>query len=241
MNLKGKSVLVTGAGKGIGRATVADLARRGMRVIALSRSANDLAEIEAEHGCRTLAVDLADAEATRAAAEAALPFDYLVNNAGIAVLESVLDTTPETFDHVMAVNARAPLIVAQVYARDLIARGRKGAIVNVSSISSFLGFADHAAYCASKGALDGLTRVMANELGRQGIRVNGVHPVITLTPMAVKAWSDPAKSDPMLKRIPLGRFVEPPEVAAVIAYLLSDDSAMVNGVDLPVDGGFLIN
>ena len=241
MNLEGKSVLVTGAGKGIGRATVADLARRGMRVIALSRSANDLAEIEAEHGCRTLAVDLADAEATRAAAEAALPFDYLVNNAGIAALESVLDTTPETFDHVMAVNARAPLIIAQVYARDVIARGEKGAIVNVSSIASFLGFADHAAYCASKGALDGLTRVMANELGRKGIRVNGVHPVITLTPMAVKAWSDPAKSDPMLKRIPLGRFVEPAEVAAVIAYLLSDDAAMVNGVDLPVDGGFLIN
>ena len=241
MSLEGKSVLVTGAGKGIGRATVADLVRRGMRVIALSRSADDLAEIEAEHGCRTIAVDLADAEATRAAAEAALPFDYLVNNAGIAALESVLDTTPETFDHVMAVNARAPLIIAQVYARDVIARGEKGAIVNVSSIASFLGFADHAAYCASKGALDGLTRVMANELGRQGIRVNGVHPVITLTPMAVKAWSDPAKSEPMLKRIPMGRFVEPREVSSVIAYLLSDEAAMVNGVDLPIDGGFLIN
>jgi L-xylulose reductase len=153
----------------------------------------------------------------------------------------VLDTTPEIFDQVMAVNCRAPLIVSQEYARDRIGRGAKGAIVNVSSISSFIGFADHAAYCASKGALDGLTRVMANELGRQGIRVNGVHPVITLTPMAVKAWSDPAKSDPMLKRIPLGRFVEPPEVASVIAYLLSDDAAMVNGVDLPIDGGFLIN
>jgi len=241
MSLEGKSVLVTGAGKGIGRATVADLVRRGMRVIALSRDPADLAEIEAEYGCRTLAVDLADAQATRAAARAALPFDYLVNNAGIAALQSVLDTTVESFDAVMAVNARAPLILSQEYARDLIARGQKGAIVNVSSISSFIGFADHAAYCASKAALDGLTRVMANELGRKGIRVNGVHPVITLTPMAVKAWSDPAKSDPMRKRIPLGRFVEPPEVASVIAYLLSDDAAMVNGVDLPIDGGFLIN
>ena len=241
MSLEGKSVLVTGAGKGIGRATVADLVRRGMRVIALSRDPADLAEIEAEYGCRTLAVDLADAQATRAAARAALPFDYLVNNAGIAALQSVLDTTVESFDAVMAVNARAPLILSQEYARDLIARGQKGAIVNVSSISSFIGFADHAAYCASKAALDGLTRVMANELGRKGIRVNGVHPVITLTPMAMKAWSDPAKSDPMRQRIPLGRFVEPPEVASVIAYLLSDDAAMVNGVDLPIDGGFLIN
>lgn len=241
MSLEGKTVLVTGAGKGIGRATVAVLLKRGMRVIALSRTAADLAEIKAEFGCLTIEVDLADAEATRAAVRAALPFDYLVNNAGIAALETVLETTPEVFDTVMAVNARAPLIISQEYARDLIARGQKGAIVNVSSIASFIGFADHAAYCASKGALDGLTRVMANELGREGIRVNGVHPVITLTPMAVKAWSDLAKSDPMLKRIPLGRFVEPPEVASVIAYLLSDDAAMVNGVDLPVDGGFLIN
>jgi NAD(P)-dependent dehydrogenase (short-subunit alcohol dehydrogenase family) len=241
MSLHGKTVLITGAGKGIGRATVADLINRGAEVIALSRTAADLAEIEAEHGCRTIVVDLADVEATRAAVRAALPFDYLVNCAGIAELHSVLETTAEIFDHVMAVNARAPLIVSQEYARDRIARGLKGAIVNVSSIASFIGFADHAAYCASKGALDGLTRVMANELGRKGIRVNGVHPVITLTPMAVKAWSDPAKSDPMLKRIPLSRFVEPPEVASVIAYLLSDDAAMVNGVDLPVDGGFLIN
>ena len=241
MSLEGKTVLITGAGKGIGRATVAVLVKRGMHVIALSRTNADLAEIEGEFGCRTIKVDLADANAARVAVRAALPFDYLVNNAGIAALESVLDTTPETFDTVMAVNVRAPLILSQEYARDLIARGQKGAIVNVSSIASFLGFADHAAYCASKGALDGLTRVMANELGHKGIRVNGVHPVITLTPMAVKAWSDPAKSDPMLKRIPLGRFVEPPEVASVIAYLLSDDAAMVNGVNLPIDGGFLIN
>lgn len=241
MSLEGKTVLITGAGKGIGRATVAVLVKRGMHVIALSRTNADLAEIEGEFGCRTIKVDLADANAARVAVRAALPFDYLVNNAGIAALESVLDTTPETFDTVMAVNVRAPLILSQEYARDLIARGQKGAIVNVSSIASFLGFADHAAYCASKGALDGLTRVMANELGHKGVRVNGVHPVITLTPMSVKAWSDPAKSDPMLKRIPLGRFVEPPEVASVIAYLLSDDAAMVNGVNLPIDGGFLIN
>jgi NAD(P)-dependent dehydrogenase (short-subunit alcohol dehydrogenase family) len=241
MSFQDKRILITGAGKGIGRATVAYFVERGARVIALSRTAADLEELRAEHGCEVIQVDLADAEATRAAVRKALPFDYLVNNAGIAELHSVLDTTPEIFDHVMAINARAPLIVSQEYARDLIARGQQGAIVNVSSISSFLGFADHAAYCASKGALDGLTRVMANELGRKGIRVNGVHPVITLTPMAVKAWSDPQKSDPMLKRVPLGRFVEPAEVSSVIAYLLSDEAAMVNGIDLPVDGGFLIN
>lgn len=241
MSFAGRSVLVTGAGKGIGRATATLLARRGAAVVALSRSAADLESLAAEIGCRTIAVDLADAAATRAAARAAMPVDLLVNCAGTTELDGFLDLSVETFDTIMAVNCRAPMIVAQDYARSVIARGAKGAVVNVSSISSFIGFADHAAYCASKGALDGLTRVMANELGRRGIRVNGVHPVVTLTPMAEKAWSDPAKSGPMLDRIPMGRFVQPDEVASAIAYLLSDDAAMVNGIDLPVDGGFLIN
>lgn len=237
----GKSVLVTGAGKGIGRATVAHLAQAGASVVALSRSRADLDQLEAEFGCRTIEADLADAAETRRAALEALPVDFLVNCAGTTELQPFLETTTETFDAIMAVNCRAPMILSQEYARDMTGRGRTGAIVNVSSISAFIGFADHAAYCASKGALDGLTRVMANELGRRGIRVNGVHPVVTLTPMAVKAWSDPAKSGPMLDRIPMGRFVEPGEVAAVIAYLLSDDAAMVNGIDMPVDGGFLVN
>lgn len=241
MRFDGKSVLVTGAGKGIGRATVKLLHERGAQVVAMSRSSSDLAELAEQFGCRTIAVDLADAEATRTAAREALPVNLLVNCAGIAELEPFLDTSVEAFDRTMAVNCRAPLIVSQEYARERIAAGKGGAIVNVSSVSSFIGFADHAAYCASKGALDGLTRVMANEIGRKGIRVNGVHPVVTLTPMAVKAWSDPAKSGPMLSRIPQQRFVEPEEVASVIAFLLSDDAAMVNGVDLPVDGGFLIN
>jgi NAD(P)-dependent dehydrogenase (short-subunit alcohol dehydrogenase family) len=241
MNFKGKSVVVTGAGKGIGRATAVFLAARGAAVIALSRSAADLETLKAEIGCRTRAVDLADAADTQAAASEAFPADYLVNCAGTTELDAFLDVTVETFDTIMAVNCRAPLVISQAYARERIGRGVGGAIVNVSSISSFIGFADHAAYCASKGALDGLTRVMANELGRKGIRVNAVNPVVTLTPMAEKAWSDPAKSGPMLSRIPLNRFVKPDEVSSVIAYLLSDDAAMVNGICMPVDGGFLIN
>jgi NAD(P)-dependent dehydrogenase (short-subunit alcohol dehydrogenase family) len=110
--------------------------------------------------------------------------------------------------------------------------------VNVSSLSATVGLPLHAAYCASKGALDAMTRVMAVELGPHGIRVNTVNPVVTMTPMAEKAWSDPVKSGPMLARVPLRRFVQPLEVARAIAYLLSEDSSMVNGVSLAVDGGF---
>lgn len=241
MRFDGKTILITGAGKGIGRATVAYLHGLGAEIVALSRSAGDLDELKAEFGCRTVAVDLADAEATRAATLEALPVDFLVNCAGTTELQPALDTTLAVFDHLMAVNCRAPLVTAQEYARERIAAGVGGAIVNVSSISSFLGFANHAAYCASKGALDGLTRVMANEWGRHGIRVNGVHPAITLTPMAVKAWSDPQKSAPMLARMPMGRFIEPHEVSSVIAFLLSDAAAMVTGIDMTVDGGFMIN
>jgi L-xylulose reductase len=237
----GKSVLVTGAGKGIGRAVALMLASRGAKVVALSRSEADLRALEAEIGSSSIAVDLADPTATRDAAKAAMPVDYLVNCAGTTTLEAFVDVTVEAFDHLIAVNTRAPLIVSQEYARSRIARGLGGAIVNVSSASATTGFAVHAAYCASKGALDAMSRVMANELGRHGIRVNCVNPAITLTDMARKAWSDPEKAGPILARMPLGRFIEPEEVAEVVLFLLSDRAAMVNGISMPIDTGFGIN
>jgi L-xylulose reductase len=238
VDFTGKRVMLTGAGKGIGRALAEMLVARGAGVVALTRSAGDVAALRAELGIEAVQVDLADPEATRRATQAGLPCDYLINNAGTTELQSFLDTTVEAFDHLIAVNTRAPMIVAQEYARDRIARGLGGSIVNVSSLSSFVGFADHAAYCASKAALDGMTRVMANELGRVGIRVNAVNPTVTLTPMAVKAWSDPAKAAVMLNRIPVGRFATPEEVGEVVLFLLTDAAAMLNGVALPVDGGF---
>lgn len=234
----GKSAIVTGASKGIGRAIAKALGARGASVVALGRSRDDLGSLEAEIGCRTVAADFADAADTARAAREATPADLLVNCAGTVILESFVDVKPESFDLLMAVNVRAPMIISQEYARSCIARGVGGAIVNVSSISSFTGFADHAAYCASKGGLDGMSRVMANELGKHGIRVNCVNPGVTLTDMARKAWSDPVKSGPMLSRMPLGRFIEPEEVADVVLFLLSDRAAMVNGIAMPLDAGF---
>ncbi len=241
MNFSGKSVLVTGAGKGIGRSIATMLAERGADVVAISRSAADLDSLREETGCRVIACDLADPEAARAAAKQAMPVDYLVNNAGITILDPFVDVRIEDFDLVHAVNTRAPLIISQEYARDRMAQGAGGAIVNVSSNAAWMGWADHAAYCASKGGLDGMSRVMANELGRVGIRVNCVNPTITLTAMGEKAWSDPKKADPMLSRIPIGRFLKPEDVAEAVLYLLSDAASSVNGVSLPIDGGFAVD
>ncbi len=241
MDFVGKRVIVTGAGKGIGRATALMLAKRGAKVVALTRSAADLESLEKEIDCQSVVVDLADAEATRAAALRALPADYLVNCAGTTDLAPFLDMTVESFDLLHAVNTRAPMIVAQEFARDVTKDGRTGAIVNVSSVAAFVGIPDHAAYCASKAGLDGLTRVMAKELAPRGIRVNGLHPTVTLTPMAIKAWSDPDKAAGMLGRIPVGRFADPADIAEVILFLLSDEAAMINGVSMPVDGGYMIS
>lgn len=238
----GKRVLVTGAGKGIGYATALLLARRGAAVIALSRSLEDLEALDEAigepHGCEIIAVDIAETEFLLRALAHAHPIDLLVNCAGVAAVESFLDTSLEDFDKLMAVNVRASMLIAQECARGMIARGKGGSIVNVSSMAAQVGTPLHAAYGASKAALDALTRVMAVELGVHGIRANTVNPVITLTPMAEKVWSEKEKSGPMLARIPLGRFVKPEEVANVIAFLLSDESSMVNGVSLAVDGGF---
>jgi L-xylulose reductase len=240
MGFEGRTVLITGAGKGIGRETARLLAARGARIVALSRTKSDLDSLEAETGCASIVVDLADAKATREAAKAAMPADLLVNCAGINVLQPFLEVTDDAFDLVHAVNTRAAMIVAQEYARQRVAAGGGGAIVNVSSISSFIGFDDHASYCASKGAMDAMSRVMANELGRHQIRVNCINPIVTMTELAARAWSDPVKSGPVLGRIPLGRFAETPDIAEVIAFLLSDASAMINGLAIPIDGGFLV-
>ena len=236
----GKTVTVTGATKGIGRAVAEMLATRGARIVAIGRAQSDLDELKQKIGAETIAADLGNADEARSAARKAASADLLVNCAGTTALDRFLDVPVETFDHIMAVNTRSALIMSQEYARRRIADGAAGSIVNVSSLSSTIGFDRHAAYCASKGAMDAMTRVMANELAPHGIRVNAVNPVVTLTDMAVKAWSDPAKADPVLSRIPIGRFIQPDEVAETIAFLLSERSSAINGVCMLVDGGFSV-
>ena len=134
-----------------------------------------------------------------------------MNNAGVYIGESFLDTTVESFTTTLQVNLTAPLIVSQIVARDMIARGVKGAIVNVSSQASMVALRDHTSYCVSKGGLDMLTKVMAVELGPHNIRVNSVNPTVVITPLA-QHWLQPEKAAPMIAKIPLGRFAVPEEV-----------------------------
>ena len=239
MTFEGKSVIITGAGKGIGRACAFLMAERGARVVALTRTQSDLDSLAKEIGCRTFRVDLSDAAAARRAMSEAGTCDYLINSAGVNVLESVLDMSDAGYDAVMGVNLRAALITCQAFARARIAAGGGGAIVNITSIAGHRGFLEHLCYAASKAGLEGATRVMAKELGPHGIRVNAVAPTITMTELAAEAWSDPEKSEPMMARHPVGRFAEAEDVARSIAMMLSDDAAMTSGAVIPVDGGFL--
>ncbi|WP_199541650.1 SDR family oxidoreductase [Paraburkholderia kururiensis] len=238
-DFSGRSILVTGASSGIGRTTVEHLCASGAKVVAAARNVEALAQLAGQTGCEPLALDVSD-EAAIADAFAALgPFDGLVNCAGVTGLAPAIDTTAEGFDRLMAVNARGAALVARHVARGMIDAKRAGSIVNVSSQASLAALDQHLAYCASKAALDAITRVLCLELGPYGIRVNSVNPTVTLTPMAVEAWSEPTKRAAALERIPLKRFAEPHEVAAPVMFLLSDAASMISGVALPVDGGFL--
>ncbi|MDR6389769.1 NAD(P)-dependent dehydrogenase (short-subunit alcohol dehydrogenase family) [Paraburkholderia phenoliruptrix] len=208
--------------------------------MAAARNANELARLAEETGCEPLKLDVSDEAAIDEAFLSLGAFDGLVNCAGIALLERAVDTTAASFDRVMAVNARGAVLVAKHVARGMIEAKRAGSIVNVSSQAALVALDDHLSYSASKAALDAVTRALCIELGPFGIRANSVNPTVTLTPMAVQAWSEPAKREPALKAIPLGRFAEPAEVASVVMFLLSDAASMVSGVCLAVDGGYVV-
>ncbi|XP_076743281.1 L-xylulose reductase isoform X2 [Maylandia zebra] len=225
---------------GIGRATALALARCGAKVIAVTRTQADLNSLVEECASITpVCVDLTDWGATEQALQDVGPVDLLVNNAACANLQPFLEVTPDKFEQAFSVNVKAVVQVSQLVARGMKARGSGGSIVNVSSQASQRALREHAVYCATKAALDMLSKVMALELGPHQIRVNTVNPTVVMTDMGRLGWSDPEKAKSMKSRIPLGRFAEVEEVVNSILFLLSEKSSMINGVTLPVDGGFL--
>jgi L-xylulose reductase len=231
-------ILVTGASGGIGGATVRRLAAAGANVIASGREVGKLEALAKETGCRTLPFDLTSEESVRSALEG-LDVYGVVNCGGFGgEIATPMDTDIAVFDKVISINARGALLVTKYTSASMIRLGKGGAIVNVSSQAALVALRGHISYGSSKAALDNITRVSALELGKYGIRVNGVHPTVVMTPMSAGYWGKPEIQDPFLAIMPLGRWATEDEIAAPIVFLLSDGASMISGVALPIDGGF---
>ena len=240
--LDGKKVLVTGASLGIGRAIALAAAASGATVVLAARRREGLeavaVEIAASGGmAEVLPFDAADPAAIRAAVATAGPLDGLVNNAGSVTREPFLDASEAEMDRVLALNVKGAAIVAQAVARGMAQAGRGGSIVNMASVAGLVGSRNRSLYAATKHAVMGLTRAMALELGPQGIRVNAVCPGLVNTPLAADLMADEKFVAATRARIPLGRIMEPQDIAGPAVFLLSEASSGITGIALPVDGG----
>lgn len=242
LSLQGLTALVTGAGRGIGRGCAELIAARGAHVVAVARSADEVEslckDIKAAGGsCEGQAVDVTDTQAMRRMIAGLDRLDILLNNAGTNAPQSFLDVDEETFDRIMGLNVRAAFLVAQSAAQRMVAQG-SGTIIFMSSQMGHVGGANRTVYCASKHAIEGLTKAMAVELGPRGLRINAVGPTFVETPMTRPYLKDEAFMTDVQGRIPLGRLGSIEDVAEAVCYLASPAAAMVNGHSLLVDGGW---
>jgi NAD(P)-dependent dehydrogenase (short-subunit alcohol dehydrogenase family) len=240
--LQGSRVLVTGASLGIGRAVALAAAAAGAEVVLAARGRPGLevlaGEIAAGGGrAVVLPFDAGDPTAIRDAIAAAGPLDGLVNNAGSVTREPFLEASEAEIDRILALNVKGAALVAQTVARGMVSAGRRGSIVNIASIAGLVGARNRSIYAASKHAVMGLTRAMALELGPHGIRVNAVCPGLVNTPLAADLMADAGFVAATRARIPLGRIMEPEDIAGPVVFLLSPAASGITGIALPVDGG----
>ncbi|MBM3480310.1 MAG: SDR family oxidoreductase [Alphaproteobacteria bacterium] len=241
--LDGRRALVTGAGRGIGLAAAAALAQAGAEVVLVARSGTEVEEaaaaIRAEGGrAEAVALDVTDLAAMRAALAGRPSFDVLVNNAGSARHAHVLDVTEADYDAILDLNLRAAFFVMQAVARGMKEAGRGGSIVNLSSQMGHVGGPRRSVYCATKFAIEGMTKAAALDLAPHGIRVNTLCPTFIETPMTRPGLADPANRAWVLSKIKLGRVGQVEDLMGAVAYLASDASSLVTGTSLLVDGGW---
>jgi meso-butanediol dehydrogenase / (S,S)-butanediol dehydrogenase / diacetyl reductase len=242
---QGKAYIVTGGGSGIGAATAMLLLNEGASVMAVDLNEADARKtVDAVRaGTRALAVgaDVSnEVQVDALVADAVHRFgrlDGLVNSAGIRGVGSILDTGHELWDRNMAVNLEGSFNTCQAFCRHALQAGHGGAIVNISSQAGIEAVPNRLAYVTSKHGVVGLTRGVAIEMARHGVRANAVAPGMIRTPMTDAMFEDPANVERIRKAHPIGREGKPEEVAAVIAFLLCDESSFVTGTIIPVDGG----
>lgn len=249
MRLRDKVALVTGGASGIGQAACILLAREGADVavvdIDLEGAKKTVVEVEAE-GRRGLAIktDVSQVSEIQAMVDQAIDkfghIDVLINNAGILESINVLDLTEAQWRKSLGVLLDGVFFTAQAVGRHMIEKGIKGAIVNTASLSAFIGFEGSAAYCASKAGVHLLTKVMALEWAKYGIRVNCVSPGYVETAMIREHLADPATYAAWLGEVPLGRLAKPEDIAKMMVVLATDEAGYVTGANLFVDGGRMI-
>lgn len=245
-DLSGRTALVTGASRGIGAAAAEALAHAGADLVLTGRAERELEQVAeavraAGRSAHVAPADLSDRSDIHRLADELRPnggsIDVLVNNAGVSFPEPALGASDENWERTLAVNATATFVLSKRIGAGMVERGW-GRIINVTSQAAVVGLENHAAYCASKWAVEGLTRVLAIEWAARGVTVNCVAPTVVNTAMARMAFDTPEKRGGMLRRIPAGRFAEVDEVASAIVYLASEGAAMINGDTLRVDGGW---
>lgn len=242
-DLTGRCAVITGGAAGIGLACANLLVERGARVALLDRDPA-VVEVAASLGSGHLGLvaDLRQLESVQAAVDQAVAglgrIDYLVNSAGVALLDKALEVSESAWDTTLDINLKASFFVAQACARHMIESGG-GRIVNLASQAAVIGLDRHVAYCASKAAVVGMTKVLAMEWAPHGINVNAVSPTIVETALGKKAWAGELGERAKLQ-IPVGRFAQPEEIAGLVLYLVSDAAKMITGENVVIDGGYSI-
>lgn len=241
--LDGRRALVAGASSGIGAAAAVALAGQGARVTLCARREPELQALAAEmrdQGLQAdvLALDIADVPATEAALAMLPAFDILVNSAGLARHSPATETTPGDFDAAANLNFRAAYFLTRTVARGLIADGKPGTLVNITSQMAHVGGVDRAVYAATKHAVEGMTKSMAIEWGPHGIRVNTIAPTFIRTALAAPTLANPERAAWIASKIKLGRVGEVEDIMGAVVFLASDAAALVTGTSLIVDGGW---